>query len=125
MANTTHTWKEKTTDYQERMRTKIRHSSILPKLIKFSEGSIEMTPAQAATGLKLIGKVIPDLQSTTHEVAINHNTLNIHELNGRLASLGYDATTIWNQLNGKQVPVIEHETISQDEPTDAPGEPNK
>jgi hypothetical protein len=99
------------------MRKKIAASSILPKLIDFAEGRTEMTPAQAATGLKLVGKILPDLQSISHDVTVDHKSLSVHELNGRLASLGYDPQQVWNQLNGKDfkdVQAIDHQPSMND-----------
>ena len=112
MANTTMTWKDKTTDYQERMRNKIRHSSILPKLVRYSEGDETiLTHSQALVGLKLISKVIPDLQTMQIEHTVDHAAMNIYELNSRLSSLGYDSASIWQQINGSTTDsvAIEHD----------------
>lgn len=46
-------------------RDKIKNSNILSRLIAHAEGDLEMTQSQVTTGLGLLKKVLPDLQSVT------------------------------------------------------------
>lgn len=48
-------------------RTKIANSQILNRLIKHAEGELELTSTQVQTGLGLLKKVLPDLQSIQHQ----------------------------------------------------------
>ena len=57
------TYKEQRQHLSDRWRSNISNSNILTRLIKFAEGHIDMTPAQANTGLRLIGKILPDRDS--------------------------------------------------------------
>ena len=113
------TYAEETKTVAQKWRDKIQGSNILHRLIIFAEGNtehrdyVEYSPAQCATGLKLIGKIMPDLSSVQHDVSIDTRTLNIHELNSRLASLGYEPEQVWNQLSGNDQNVIEHDQQSE------------
>ena len=93
------------TTVTDRWRLRISESNILFRLIEHVEGRLELTGTQCATGLKLIGKILPDLQAVVVEVAIEHHSLNKLQLEGRLNALGINADKIWNQLNPN---VIEH-----------------
>lgn len=45
------------------MRKKIRQAMALDRLIKAFNGELELTTVQANIGLKLIGKILPDLKA--------------------------------------------------------------
>jgi hypothetical protein len=110
MPNISRSYKERTADYPERTRNKIAASTILPELIKYAEGSeSKLDHSRALIAVKLLGKLVPDLQSTQVDVSITNNQLNIHELNARLQSLGYEPQNVWSQLNGEAPITIEHE----------------
>jgi hypothetical protein len=46
-------------------RVKIQNSNILNRLIDHALGNVEMTASQVTTGLGLLKKVLPDLNTTT------------------------------------------------------------
>ncbi len=89
----------------ERWRTKISDSVMFDDLIKYCEGKLDMTTARANAILRIVGKILPDLQSVTVDVSVEHHDLNRLQLEGRLNALGINADKIWNQLNPN---VIEH-----------------
>jgi hypothetical protein len=93
----------------ERWRERIRQANILDRLIKFANGEVEMTAAQAATGLKLIGKVLPDLQATTVTARVEHSSLSRDELEARLTQMGGDAGKMWESIAGHKLKAIEGE----------------
>lgn len=100
---------------QEKWRKKISGSNMLVELVKFSEGKIEMSAARANVILRLVGKILPDLQSVEVSATINHRGLNRLELESRLLMLGKDPKQVWNSLNGQNsdsVPVLEHDAES-------------
>ena len=111
------TYKKEHKPLNDRWKDRISKSNILHELIQFSEGDDIITYQQAQIGLRLIGKILPDLQSQQVQVDVNHNVLNIHELNAKLVSLGQQPESVWNQLTGNR-PAIEHDAINQDEPID-------
>jgi hypothetical protein len=49
----------------EEHRSKIKNSSILRALIEYFEGKRKMSATQVSVGLRLLKKVLPDLQSVT------------------------------------------------------------
>ena len=57
---------------KERMREKIRTSMMLDRLIKCFNGTIELSSVQANIGLRLVGKVLPDLKATEHSGSVDH-----------------------------------------------------
>jgi hypothetical protein len=93
----------------ERWRERIRQANILDRLIKFANGDIDMSAAQAATGLKLIGKVLPDLQATTVTARVEHSSLSREELEARLTQMGGDAGKMWESIAGHKLKAIEGE----------------
>lgn len=99
----------------DRWRAKISGSSILNQLILFAEGKIDMLPHRAATGIKLIGKILPDLQSVSIEASINHSDLNRLELDAKLIALGMDPLDTWKGLDK---PIINHHAIIIDQEPD-------
>ena len=117
------TYKEETKVIAQKWRDKIQGSQILNRLISYCEGNLELTSSQANTGLRLIGKILPDLASATVEVNHNHNLVDIHTLNARLAALGHDPETVFKRISTNQVieaepekTIIESDSI-QDPPT--------
>lgn len=58
-------------EHQERTRQKIADSNVLARLIKGFNGEIELTPQQVAIGLKMLDKLVPNLQSVEQEVTQN------------------------------------------------------
>ena len=69
---------------------KIRRAKMLDRLIKCYNGEVEMTPQQVQIGLKLIGKVLPDLKATEHSGTITHKDvteLTDAEIAARIAQL--------------------------------------
>ena len=90
----------------ERTKQKIVDANLVTDLIQFVKGELEMTTAQANTALRLVGKFMPDLQATSHQVDINHNVVDIHTLNARLSALGHDPQSVFA-------------AISQNKPIDA------
>ena len=101
-----------TTGQAERWRRKITQSNIMPHLLQYAEGKREMTAARAHVCLRLIGKILPDLQSVEVSATINHRGLNRLELETRLLMLGKDPKQVWDSLNG-QNKIIEHEPDAQ------------
>ena len=96
----------------DRWRGKISGSNILHQLVEFAEGRIDMAPHRAATCIKLIGKILPDLQSVSIEASINHSDLSRLELDAKLIALGYNPQETWAKLDK---PIINHECITIDQ----------
>ncbi len=96
----------------DKWRRRIAESVMLSQLIEYAEGRIDMTNSRANTILRLVGKVLPDLQSIQVDVAVEHKTLNKLELEQRLLSLGHNPSMVWNQLNGSVI-TVEPEPINQ------------
>ena len=110
----------------DRWRDRISKANVLDRLLKHFNNELAdpLDTGQITLGIKLISKVLPDLQSTTVEHRIDHSSLSIHELNGRLSALGYDPQQVWNRLNGKAInnlAAIEHDDVPVDTDTDTPG----
>jgi hypothetical protein len=75
---------------KDRMREKIRSSMMLDRLIKCFNGKIELSNVEANIGLKLIGKVLPDLKATEHSGSVDHRhteELSDDEIATRIARL--------------------------------------
>ena len=88
---------------------RISDSNMLHELVKFSEGKIEMSAARANVILRLIGKILPDLQSVEVSATVNHVGLNRLELESRLLMLGKNPKQVWDSLNGQNKhTVLEH-----------------
>lgn len=51
----------------EEHRSKIRNSQILNRLVGHVEGTVMLEASQVTAGLGLLKKVLPDLQTTTHQ----------------------------------------------------------
>ena len=92
---------------RDRWTKKIQSSQVLNQLILYADGKIDMTPARANACLRLVSKILPDLQSIQVDTNINYRDLNRLELEARMISLGYDPATVWKQLDN----VIEHESV--------------
>lgn len=45
---------------------------MLDRLIKCFNGEIELSRVEATIGLKLVGKVLPDLKATEHSGSVDH-----------------------------------------------------
>jgi hypothetical protein len=58
-------------EHQERTRQKIADANVLARLLKGFNGEVELTTHQVAIGLKLIDKLVPNLQSVEQEVTQN------------------------------------------------------
>ena len=106
----------------DRYRIKISEANIVDRLIKHyhNQLSIPLDNGQIMLGLKLINKILPDLQSVTVDVSVEHKQLTKLELEQRLLMLGRDPQVIWNQLNPNiiesvAVPVRESEETEPDE----------
>lgn len=99
----------------DRWRAKISKSNMLDQLIQFAEGKIDMAPHRAGTILKMVGKILPDLQSVSIEASINHSDLSRLELDAKLIALGYNPQDAWDTI---AKPVINHELITIDQEPD-------
>ena len=101
----------------ERMRLRIQSSNMLDRLIRHVTDELEMSATQCQVALKLVGKILPDLKQVEVNATVEHKSLNIHELNGRLIALGRDPQSVWDSLDTmkpvKQLPV----TIDQEPDT--------
>jgi hypothetical protein len=58
-------------EHQERTRQKIADANVLTRLLKGFNGEVELTSHQVAIGLKLIDKLVPNLQSVEQEITQN------------------------------------------------------
>ena len=96
---------------------------LVDDLVKFCKGHLDLTPTQVQCSLKLVGKFMPDLQASSVEVNHNHNLVDIHTLNARLAALGHDPETVFKRISTNQVIEADCEKIEscedsiQDPPT--------
>ena len=101
----------------EKWRDKISKANILDRLLKDLANKLTppLTPSQITLGIKLIGKILPDLQSTTVDIGPNLTSMTKLELESRMYILGLNPTTVWESLNNQSV--IEHvpELIDQNE----------
>ena len=102
--------------FKERSIQKIKDAMLLDNLLKYCNGVIDLTNGQLTAHLKLVGKILPDLQAVQHDVSIEHTSLSIHDLNGRLASLGHNPDDVWKSLNNNKIIDIKPEPIIQSEP---------
>ncbi len=68
-------------------RTKLQNSGILNRLIKHALGENSMTASEAATGIALMRKVLPDLSHATIEAQVMVETLTDEELDAQIATL--------------------------------------
>ena len=105
--------------FTQRSIEKIKNGRLLDNLMKYCNGKLELTGKQVDCHLRLINKVLPDLQSVQHDVSINNQSLNMYDLNARLASLGHDPEAIWSRLSTNKPLVIEHDPISTSDSIDA------
>ena len=55
-------------EHQERTRQKIADANVLTRLLKGFNGEVELTAHQVAIGLKLLDKLVPNLQSVEQEI---------------------------------------------------------
>ena len=111
---------------QERYRKKISEGNILDRLLKHFHNQLRvpLDNGQVMLGIKLVGKVLPDLQSIEVSGAINVNVMNRLELDARMITLGRDPSTVWASID-KPLPVIEHVSPEpQPEPDEQPVEIN-
>ena len=90
------------TAFKERSIEKIKNGMLLDRIIKFCHGQLELTGKQVDTHLKLINKVLPDLQAVQHNVDVNHNVVDIHTLNARLSALGHDPQSVFAAISNNQ-----------------------
>ena len=101
----------------EKWRDKISKANILDRLLKDLANKLTppLTPSQITLGIKLIGKILPDLQSTTVDIGPNLTSMTKLELESRMYILGLNPTTVWESLNNQSV--IQHvpELIDQNE----------
>jgi hypothetical protein len=56
---------------QERVRAKLADANIADRLLKAFMGEIEMTQSQVAIGMKMLDKLVPNLQSVEQKVENN------------------------------------------------------
>lgn len=100
----------------ERWRVRISEANILNRLLKHFNNQLDvpLKPDQVALGIKLIGKILPDLQSVSIEASIQHSDLSRLELDAKLIALGYNPEDTWKTL---EKPVINHRPmlIEQDD----------
>jgi len=61
-------------------RVKIQNSNILNALIEHVEGKREMSSTQVTAGVSLLKKVLPDLQSHSHEGTGDNGALLIQQI---------------------------------------------
>ena len=97
--------------FKDRTIEKIRDAMLVDRVIQYCKGTVELTNGQLTAHLKLLDKVLPSLKQVESNITIDHNSLSIHDLNGRLASLGH------NSLNNNKIIDIKPEPIIQSEPT--------
>jgi hypothetical protein len=58
-------------EHQERTRQKIADSGVVDRVIQCMNGALEMSQGQISIALKLIDKLVPNLQSVEQEVTQN------------------------------------------------------
>ena len=102
-------------DAATRWRDKISQSNILHRLLEDFHNRLEvpLTPAQIGLGMRLIGKILPDLSAIALDVRVTGASLNKLELEARANILGVNVDNLWNDVNNQQV--IEHQPIVQDD----------
>lgn len=71
--------------HDENTRAKIQAAHIIRRFQQCLDGEIELTPVQVTCGKTLLAKILPDLQSVSHEGEITHSY--VAELPARLESV--------------------------------------
>ena len=102
-------------DIATRWRNKISSSHILHRLVQYSEGRIDMEPARAMVGLKLIDKILPSLKqievNNTHDIS----KLAKYELDARMIALGHNPKHVWQSIDQpKVIDVVEAEPVEDE-----------
>ena len=95
----------------DRWRRKIGDANILYRLLEHYHNKLEvpLTMSQVTLGLKLIGKILPDLQSATLDIRVEHAGMNRLELEARAHILGINPNDLWHSIDNQSV--IEHEKV--------------
>jgi len=88
---------------QNKWREKIKGSNVLTRLIQVAEGTLEIDKTAAMVSLRLIDKILPNLQAVTVEQTVNHVGLTKWDLDARLIALGENPEDVWNTLANHQV----------------------
>ena len=107
--------------FKERSIEKIKNGQLLHRLIEYCHGQLELTGKQVDTHLKLINKVLPDLQAVQHNVDVNHNVVDIHTLNARLSALGHDPQSVFAAISNNQPIDAVYQKIDSDVSEDSEG----
>ena len=102
--------------FKDRTIEKIRDAMLVDRVIQYCKGTVELTNGQLTAHLKLLDKVLPSLKQVESNITIDHNSLSIHDLNGRLASLGHNPDDVWKSLNNNKIIDIKPEPVIQSEP---------
>ena len=95
--------------FKERSIEKIKNSQVLDRLLKYCDGTYTMEAKCVDAHFKILDKVLPNLMSQSVTVDVNHNLVDIHTLNARLAALGHDPETVFKRISTNQV--IEAESV--------------
>jgi len=95
----------------DKWRDKISKANILDRLLKDFRNKLRvpLTASQITLGLKLIGKILPDLQSATLDIRIEHAGMNRLELEARAHVLGINPNELWHSIDDQSV--IEHDKV--------------
>ena len=108
-------------DAATRWRKKLSDANVFDRLLKHfnNELRVPLTGSQVMLGIKLMGKVLPDLQSSTLDIQVNHQSMNRLELEARMMQMGIDVDKEWQTIDNMKVIDVKPVLVEQDdEPVD-------